>query len=108
MLCAAIRGAAGKGMPMDRVIEMAALGVGGFVAVALAVWWLDRLMRQALAAFNEHAREHEKTLAVVSAELQFARSEVSRLQSELTVMRFAVASLLQGQPSIKAQSQQVS
>src|SRR5262245_20116982 len=101
-LCAAIRGVAGRRVSMDRVIEIAALGIGGFGGVALAVWWLDRLMRRTLAAFNEYAREHEKTLAVVSAELQFARSEVSRLQTEVTVMRFAVESLLRHQASIGA------
>ena len=100
-LCAAIRGVAGKGVPMEQAVLMVAMAIGGVGAVVFCVWWQDRQIRRETIALHERVHDQDRTLTVVSAEIQYARSEVSRLQSELTAVRFAVESLIQGPPSMR-------
>jgi hypothetical protein len=77
------------------------MAIGGFGAVALTTWWLDRLIKRETKAFRERTEVQERKLAVLFGELELARMEVSRLQSELGAVRIAVLRFIDGQPSMR-------
>ena len=87
---------------MDRWIEVLAILGGGISAITISGWLLGRAIKRETRAFEEQAAEVDKALAVVNAELQLYRLEVSRLQSELTAVRYAVECIVEGPPSLRA------
>lgn len=86
---------------MDLLVVIAALGLAGFAVVVTVAWWIDRLVKREADLLHQRAEDQQKTLATVSAELHFARRDVSRLQSEVSVMRHAMEYFLEGPPSIR-------
>ena len=81
---------------MDRWIEVLAILGGGISSIAISGWLLGRAIKRETHAFGERAAEVDKALAVLSAEVQLYRLEVSRVQSELTAMRYAIEYIAEG------------
>src|SRR5690349_2074636 len=98
----------GKVCAMERLVLIAVCEVGGLFGLLLAMWRIDRWFKRESAALHEITGEQDKQLAVVNAELQLARLEVSRLRSEVTALHHAVEYLVEGPPSMRAPSQQAS
>jgi len=90
----------GQVCAMGAVVVTVALGMSVLGALAMLAWWLDRLIKREIDALHERAEEHDKKLSVASAELQFARKDVSRLQSEVTVVRTELQGFIHGPPSM--------
>ena len=86
---------------MDRWIEVLAILGGGISSIAISGWLLGRAIKRETRAFEEQAAEVDKALAVVNAELQLYRLEVSRVQSEVTAVRYAVECIVEGPPSLR-------
>jgi hypothetical protein len=86
---------------MGQVVVTVALGLSTLGALGVTAWWLGRLVKREVDTLLELAEQHDKRLAVASAELHFARKDVSRLQSELSAVRAELESFVHGPPSMK-------
>jgi len=86
---------------MGEIIVTMALGGSVLGALMYSVWWLDRLIKQRTESLQDSASAQGHRLTVVSAELQFARKEIQRLQSEVSVVRGELSDFIHGPPSLK-------
>jgi cell division protein FtsB len=86
---------------MGQVVVTVALGLSVLAALGLTAWWLGRLIKREIDTLLELAEEHHKRLAVASAELHFARKDVSRLQNELSAVRQELEGFVHGPPSMR-------
>ena len=98
----------GKVYPMSEIIITVALGIATFCTVVVSAWRLNDLIVGKTNMLHDTGAAQARRLAIVAAELQYARKEILRLQSEVTSVRAQLEGFIHGPPSIGPGSQQIS